>query len=185
MNGINNFKKTKSVKIGIPCADLPDAMLTHENRRVRVMEDVSGEMRVFGNDAISYFGMPFSRHQKIKTRRGDQGCDKRPSLGDRPRPFHHSWVGRDSKELINDGPSRIPNIGTGTLVLNPVTASQMKRGISIGSVHDTLVSTTSTTALPWPGIAHPDPRRQQVRRHCKMSEAGKAASFFYGFGTAF
>jgi hypothetical protein len=38
LKGIDDFEKGKTVKVGIPSANLPDAVLTHEDSCVRVVE---------------------------------------------------------------------------------------------------------------------------------------------------
>jgi len=42
---INNLQKRELMKIGIAGTDLPNAMLAHENCRMCIMQQITGEMR--------------------------------------------------------------------------------------------------------------------------------------------
>jgi hypothetical protein len=44
-NRINDLQKRELMKIGIAGTDLPNAMLAHENCRMRIMQQITGEMR--------------------------------------------------------------------------------------------------------------------------------------------
>ena len=45
MEGIDDLEKRKSVEVRITSADSPDAVLTHENGNVRIMEQIAGKVR--------------------------------------------------------------------------------------------------------------------------------------------
>ena len=47
---VDDFEKGESVEVCIPCADLPDAMLTHEDGRVSVVQEIAGQVRKLRND---------------------------------------------------------------------------------------------------------------------------------------
>lgn len=66
MERIDYFEKGEPVKIGIPCADLPDAMLAHENGRVRVVQDIAGKMRKLRYHQTCNFGMPLGGNQEVE-----------------------------------------------------------------------------------------------------------------------
>jgi hypothetical protein len=42
---INDLQKRELIKIRIAGADPPNAVLAHKNRRMRVMQQITGEMR--------------------------------------------------------------------------------------------------------------------------------------------
>jgi hypothetical protein len=44
-NRINDLQKRELMKIGIAGTDLPNAMLAHENCRMRIMQQITSEMR--------------------------------------------------------------------------------------------------------------------------------------------
>jgi hypothetical protein len=60
---INDFQKPKLIKIRIAGADPSNAMLTHEDCRMRVMQEITGEMRQFQNDLPGDVGMPVGGNQ--------------------------------------------------------------------------------------------------------------------------
>ena len=60
---INDFQKPKLIKIRIAGADPSNAMLTHEDCRMRVMQEITGEMRQFQNDLPRDVGMPLRGNQ--------------------------------------------------------------------------------------------------------------------------
>ena len=64
---VDDFEKGKPVKIRIPCADLPNSVLPHEDRRVSVVQEVAGEVREFRNDLPSNLGVSLRRDEDIET----------------------------------------------------------------------------------------------------------------------
>jgi hypothetical protein len=54
------------IEIGVSCADPPNALLAHENRRVRVMQQVPGKMRQLQNDLSGDVGMPVRRDKNCQ-----------------------------------------------------------------------------------------------------------------------
>jgi len=46
------------MEVGVPGTDLANAMFAHEDRGMGVMEDVTREMRKFGNNLASHFTVP-------------------------------------------------------------------------------------------------------------------------------
>src|SRR5881227_3730469 len=69
---INNLKERKSAKVGVSRADLPDPVLAHENRSVRIVEQVAGDVRQFGQDLGGDVSMPLSRDENSQSRRSQQ-----------------------------------------------------------------------------------------------------------------
>ena len=58
------------MEIRIARADAPDAVLAHENSRVRVMKDIAGEKRQFCKDGRGNLRMSFRRNKNAESRRG-------------------------------------------------------------------------------------------------------------------
>ncbi len=65
------MEKRKSVKIGIPRANLLDAMLAHENGRVRIVENIAGKMRQFLKDVARDVRVALCRDKNVEARRGE------------------------------------------------------------------------------------------------------------------
>jgi hypothetical protein len=63
LHRIDDFEKRKTVKVSIASADLPDAMLTHEDRRVRVVQEIACEVRNFSENLLRDDGMSLCRKQ--------------------------------------------------------------------------------------------------------------------------
>jgi hypothetical protein len=60
------------MKIRIAGADSPNAVLAHKNCRMRVMQQITGEMRQLENDISHDVGMPARRDKNCKARRSKQ-----------------------------------------------------------------------------------------------------------------
>jgi hypothetical protein len=58
LQGIDDFEKRKTVKVGISSADSPDSMLTHDDGRVRVVKQVACKVRSFSENLFCHHGMP-------------------------------------------------------------------------------------------------------------------------------
>jgi hypothetical protein len=61
---INNFEKLETTEIRVARADTADSMLAHENRRVRIVKDIAGEMRVFRENRRGNLQMAVRRHEQ-------------------------------------------------------------------------------------------------------------------------
>ena len=55
------------MKIRIPCADLPNSVLTHQDDRVSIVKKVAREMREFCNDFPCNLGVTLRRDEDIET----------------------------------------------------------------------------------------------------------------------
>ena len=55
---INDLQKRELIKIRIAGADPPNAVLAHENCRMRVMQQITGEMRQLYDNLAGNVGMP-------------------------------------------------------------------------------------------------------------------------------
>jgi len=64
---IDNFYKRKPVEIGIPSVDPPDSMLAHENGGMRIMEQITCEMRKFRNHLRSNIRVPLCGREDAET----------------------------------------------------------------------------------------------------------------------
>jgi hypothetical protein len=79
-NRIDNFQKLELIEIGIPSADPPNAVLAHENCRVRIVQQVAGEVRQLQNDLFGDVSVPLGRDKDSETRRGEERRHKFPTL---------------------------------------------------------------------------------------------------------
>ena len=59
--GINDFQERELIEIGIAGADLPDAVLAHENCRVSIVKQITGEVRQLHNEFAGDVGMTVGR----------------------------------------------------------------------------------------------------------------------------
>jgi len=98
------------VKIGITRADAPDAVLPHEDGRVRIVEDVASEKRQFRKHGGGDQRMPVGWNQHTEPGRGQKPRDERPRLRKRPRPWHCAEVRCHPQELKDNGPAYKPRI---------------------------------------------------------------------------
>jgi hypothetical protein len=75
---INNFNKWEAVEIRIPGTNPPDAMLSHENGRVSVVEEIAGKIGKLGDDLASHISMTLCGRENSKAWRGEQRRHKVP-----------------------------------------------------------------------------------------------------------
>jgi hypothetical protein len=54
------------IEIGVAGANSPDAVFTHKNGGVRVVEQIAGKMRQLQNDLLRNVGVPFCRGQELR-----------------------------------------------------------------------------------------------------------------------
>jgi hypothetical protein len=64
--GIDNFEERELIEIGVAGANSSDAMFTHKNGGVRVVEQIAGKMRQLQNDLLRNVGVPFCRGQELR-----------------------------------------------------------------------------------------------------------------------
>jgi hypothetical protein len=132
---IDHFEERKLIKIGIPCADSSDPVLAHENGRVRVVEQVAGEMRQLRNELSCDIGVSLGRDENGEAWRGEQRHDELPRRWRAPRPSHDPGVCCYAHKLVKDAPRGVPGIGSHALALEPVAAGAVKLGIGISGVN--------------------------------------------------
>src|SRR5262249_44837340 len=123
---VDDFQKEEPVEIRIPCADLPDSVLTHENGRVSLVQEIASKVWGLRDDLPGYLGVALRRNEDVEPGRGDERCDKQPGFRKAPRPPHHPRVSRHAQELVKDRPGGIPGIRAPALAIKPSAAGGMK-----------------------------------------------------------
>ena len=123
------------IEIGVAGANSPDAVFTHKNGGVRVVEQIAGKMRQLQNDLLRDVGVPFCRDKNCEAWRGEQRRNEIPRRGFALWPSHDARVGCHAQKLIEDRPSAVPSIRSRPLALEPVAAGGMKLRVRIGGVH--------------------------------------------------
>ena len=81
------------MKVGVSSADLPDPMLTHNDGRVRVVKQVTCEVRHFSENLFRDHRMSLSGYQYAEARGGKHRLDEAPGLRDVPGSAHDPVVG--------------------------------------------------------------------------------------------
>ena len=109
---IDHFEERELIKIRIPCADSSDPVLAHKNGRVRVVEQVAGEMRQLRNDVSGDIGVSLGRDESGEAWRGEQRHDELPRRRRAPRSPHDAGVSCYAHELVQDPPSSVPGVGS-------------------------------------------------------------------------
>jgi hypothetical protein len=123
---IDDFEKWELVEIGIPGADSADSVLAHENGGVRVVHQITGEVRQLRNDFFGDIGVSLRRKENAEAGRLEQRRDKGPRRGCGPWRSHDSRVCCYAQKLIKDAPRRVPSMGPLPLSLKPVATGGMK-----------------------------------------------------------
>lgn len=126
MNRVNDFEKWKPVEVCIPSADPPDSMLAHEDRGMRVVEEVACKVRKLHDNLRGDIRVSLRGDKDAKPRRGQQRRDKVPPFPYTPRASHDPRVSGDAQELVQDRPGGIPGICTPSLPLEPAATCTMK-----------------------------------------------------------
>ncbi len=107
---VDDFEKRKTVKVGISSANLPNSMFTHEDGRVRVVQQVACEVRSFSENLLRNHRVSLRRHQYAEARGGKHRLDEAPSLRYVPGLAHDTRVGGHAQKLVKNRPGRIPGI---------------------------------------------------------------------------
>jgi hypothetical protein len=123
------------IEIGVACADPPNAVLAHENRRVRVMQQVTGNMRQLQNNLSGDVGMPVRRHKNSEAWRSEERGHKLPRRWCGPGPSHYPWMRCDAQKLIEYSPRGVSCIRLRALAFKPVAARDMELGINIRGIN--------------------------------------------------
>ena len=131
---INDLKELEPAEIRIARANAADAVLPHENRRMGVVKQIAGEMRIFPNDLVGDLRVTLGWPQHPETGGREQRRDEAPSLGRAPGPAHHPRMRRHAQEFRNDRPGRVPRVRAHTLVEKPAPKWLVKRRIGVRDV---------------------------------------------------
>jgi len=123
------------VEVGIPSADPPDSMLAHEDRGMRVMEQVACKVRKLHDNLRGDIRVSLRGDKDTKPRRGEQRRNKVPRCPHIPRASHDPRVSGDAQKLIQDRPGGIPSIRMPALALEPAATCVMKWRVLVGSVY--------------------------------------------------
>jgi hypothetical protein len=121
-NGVDHLEKREKMEIGVAAADARDSMLTHEDCGMRVMENISREVRDFCNDLSRDVGVALRRDENPEASRAHQGGNERPRLFDLQRRPQDPAVRHDAQEFIDDRPRREPGVGPAALTVEPIAA---------------------------------------------------------------
>ena len=132
---VDDFEEREPVKVCIASADLPDSVLTHEDRSMRIVKQVACEVRNFFDDLLSNHRVSLSRDKSTESRRGEKSLDEGPCFPRIPRPSHYSRMGRHTQELIQDRPGSIPGLWPPSLALEPLTAGSVEGRVLVSGVH--------------------------------------------------
>ena len=80
------------IEIGIPGADPSDPVFAHENSRMRIVEQIAGEVRQLQNDLFGDVGASLRRDRTASPARREAPL-RTPTLPAAPRPSHaRGWV---------------------------------------------------------------------------------------------
>jgi hypothetical protein len=133
--GIDYFEERELIEIGVTGANSPDAVFTHKNGGVRVVEQIADKMRQLQNDLLRNVSVPFCRDKNCEAWRGEQRRNEIPRRRCAPWPAHDPRVCCHAQKLIEDRPSGVLSIRSRPLALEPVAAGIMKLRVHIGCVH--------------------------------------------------
>lgn len=125
LNRVNDFEKRKPVEVGIPAADPSDSMLAHEDRGVRVMEQVACEVWNLPDNLRGDIRVSLGGDEDAETRRGEQRRNEVPGCRSNPGASHDPRVSGHAQEFIQDRPSGVPSICTASLAFDPVTTGDV------------------------------------------------------------
>jgi hypothetical protein len=132
--GIDHFEERELIEIGVAGANSPDAAFTHKNGRVRVVEQIAGEMRQLQNDTPPRRPRAVLSGQELRGLARQAAPQRNSTPPCAPRPSHDPSVCCHAQKVIEDGPSSVPSIRSRPLALEPVTAGGMKLRGRIGGV---------------------------------------------------
>ena len=78
MHWINNIEKRETVEICVSRVDSPDPMLTHEDGRPRIKDQVTPDVWDFGEDLRGNSLVPLCRNQGRETGVGEHRFNEQP-----------------------------------------------------------------------------------------------------------
>ena len=123
------------MKVSVVRADLADAVLPHDHRRVQVVKQVAADVRQLLQRLSQHQSMTGRRRQQVETGRSQQSLQETPGFGRRPGICGRTTMRGDAEELVADVPrqERWRRILTGTL--DAGTTGSVKRGIQVNRVN--------------------------------------------------
>lgn len=133
---VDDLEKGKTAEVRVARADTAYPVLAHKDGGVGVMKEISGKVRIFGDDRFGDLGVALGGNQHLKTGRGKQGGDEVPGGSGGPRPPHDARMRGHAQEFVQNRPGRIPGVWTPALAFQPVAASRVKGRIGVGRVDE-------------------------------------------------
>jgi hypothetical protein len=70
---VDHLEKRKSMEVRVPRADFIDSVLTHQDRRMRIVDQIAGKPRKFGDDLGRNGGMSLGRYHYCESGRAQKG----------------------------------------------------------------------------------------------------------------
>jgi len=132
---INHLKERELIEIGIPGANPSDPVFAHENSRMRIVEQIAGEVRQLQNDLFGDVGVSLRRGENGEPRRGEKRRYELPRRRRAPRPSHDPRVGCHSQKLVDNRPGGVPGVRSPPSALKPLAARDMKLRVGIGNIY--------------------------------------------------
>ena len=122
------------MEIRITGTDLPNAMFAHEDCCMRVMQQITGEMRSLQNDLSGDISVPVRRDKNCKAWRSEERGHELPGRRCGPWPSHDSWMRGYAQKLIEYSPGRVPGIRPRALAFEPIAARSVELGVNISGI---------------------------------------------------
>lgn len=132
---VHDFDEREAVKIAITRHNPANAVFSHEDRGVGVVQNVPAQMRKLAQSLAQDLGMPAPGEKERDGRRGENGLQKLPRAGERPGFVKNLRMGAHAQEFVADAPSEKPRRTLPAPLLEQAPAGAMKLGVLIGRVN--------------------------------------------------
>src|SRR6516162_4427087 len=119
------------MEIAVAGADPGDTVLPHQDGRMRVVEQIAGEVWHLGDELGGNVSVSKGGDENGKPWRGKERGHELPGYSQAPRPAHDARVRRHAQKLVQDRPGGVPGIGPRALSLQPVPTGGMKLGVGV------------------------------------------------------
>src|SRR5215475_4461909 len=126
LKDVDDIEKGEAMKVSIMGHDLADAMLTHKDSGMYVMNEVPRQKGKFGKYLLNNIGMALCRNKDIQSWRREKGRDKTPGFQGGPRPPHYARMCSNPEEFIQNRPGGVPGIHPASLVVQPSVSLHVK-----------------------------------------------------------